>query len=218
MQQPQLPQNTPQFKVVLVGDGGTGKTTFVKRHRTGEFEKRYYATVGVEVRNLDFYTTGGPIVFNVWDTAGQEKYGGLRDGYYINSHAGMIFFDVTSRMTYRSVKEWYTDLHRLCQNIPIVLVGNKVDAKDRKVKARMVTFHRLKNIPYFEISAKSNYNYEKPFLAVARALLRNNELQFTDAPALLPPQIPVNHEYLQAQERELRDAQNVPLPMDEDGF
>ena len=40
----------PTFKLVLVGDGGVGKTTFVKRHLTGEFEKKYVATLGVEVR------------------------------------------------------------------------------------------------------------------------------------------------------------------------
>lgn len=73
----------PTFKCVLVGDGGTGKTTFVKRHLTGEFEKKYVATLGVEVHPLVFNTSRGSIRFNVWDTAGQEKFGGLRDGYYI---------------------------------------------------------------------------------------------------------------------------------------
>ncbi len=71
----------PTFKLVLVGDGGVGKTTFVKRHLTGEFEKKYVATVGAEVHKMDFTTNRGKIVFNVWDTAGQEKYAGLRDGY-----------------------------------------------------------------------------------------------------------------------------------------
>ena len=51
--------------------------------RTGEFEKKYIPTLGVEVRPLRFATNFVPIVFNVWDTAGQEKFGGLRDGYYI---------------------------------------------------------------------------------------------------------------------------------------
>ena len=66
----------PTYKLVLVGDGGVGKTTFVKRHRTGEFEKKYVATVGAEVHPMDFTTNLGKIIFNVWDTAGQEKYAG----------------------------------------------------------------------------------------------------------------------------------------------
>lgn len=45
---------TPEFKLILVGDGGVGKTTFVRRHMTGEFEKRYVATRGVEVYPMQF--------------------------------------------------------------------------------------------------------------------------------------------------------------------
>lgn len=136
----------PTFKCVLVGDGGTGKTTFVKRHLTGEFEKRYVATLGVEVHPLVFHTNRGPIRFNVWDTAGQEKFGGLRDGYYIQGQCAIIMFDVTSRVTYKNVPNWHRDLVRVCEGIPIVLCGNKVDIKDRKVKAKTIVFHRKKNL------------------------------------------------------------------------
>lgn len=62
-------------------------------------------------------------------------------------------------------------LSRVCDNIPIVLCGNKVDVKNRQVKAKQVTFHRKKNLQYYEISAKSNYNFEKPFLYLARKLV-----------------------------------------------
>lgn len=43
----------------------------------------------------------------MWDTAGQEKFGGLRDGYYINGQCGIIMFDVTSRITYKNVPNWH---------------------------------------------------------------------------------------------------------------
>lgn len=142
----------PTFKCVLVGDGGTGKTTFVKRHMTGEFEKKYVATLGVEVHPLIFHTNRGPIRFNVWDTAGQEKFGGLRDGYYIQGQCAIIMFDVTSRVTYKNVPNWHRDLVRVCENIPIVLCGNKVDIKDRKVKAKSIVFHRKKNLQVIEKS------------------------------------------------------------------
>jgi GTP-binding nuclear protein Ran len=149
------------------------------------------ATLGVEVHPLTFTTNFGTLCFNVWDTAGQEKFGGLRDGYYIQGQCGIIMFDVTSRITYKNVPNWHRDLERVCETIPIVLCGNKVDVKvcrasvfqqhnhilkscldqERKVKTGAVTFHRKKNLQYFEISAKSNYNFEKPFLWLARKLV-----------------------------------------------
>jgi GTP-binding nuclear protein Ran len=87
------------------------------------------------VNPIIFYTNHGPIKFNIWDTAGQEKLGGLREGYYIGGQCGIIMFDVCSRITYKNVAKWYKDLTRICEGIPICLVGNKVDVKDRKVKA-----------------------------------------------------------------------------------
>lgn len=100
----------------------------MKRHLTGEFEKKYIATLGVEVHPLAFTTVSfsepspllsllmcaqnyGGIQFDVWDTAGQEKFGGLRDGYYINGQCGIIMFDVTSRITYKNIPNWHRKLH-----------------------------------------------------------------------------------------------------------
>lgn len=68
------------------------------------------------------------------------------------------------------------DLVRVCEQVPIVLCGNKVDVKERKVKAKAITFHRKKNLQYYDISAKSNYNFEKPFLWLARKLVGNPNL------------------------------------------
>jgi len=205
----------PTFKLILVGDGAVGKTTFVKRHRTGEFEKKYVATLGVEVHPLSFYTNFGPICFNVWDTAGQEKFGGLRDGYYIQGQCAIIMFDVTARVTYKNVPNWHRDLVRVCENIPIVLVGNKVDVKDRKVKAKNITFHRKKNLQYYDISAKSNYNFEKPFVFLARKLLNKADLNLVESPALEPPEVALDMNQIKQYEQELAQAADTPLP-DED--
>ncbi|KAF4358094.1 hypothetical protein F8388_009377 [Cannabis sativa] len=206
----------PSFKLVIVGDGGTGKTTFVKRHLTGEFEKKYEPTIGVEVHPLDFFTNCGKIRFYCWDTAGQEKFGGLRDGYYIHGQCAIIMFDVTARLTYKNVPTWHRDLCRVCENIPIVLCGNKVDVKNRQVKAKQVTFHRKKNLQYYEISAKSNYNFEKPFLYLARKLAGNTDIHFVESPALAPPEVHIDLAAQQIHEAELAQAANQPLPDDDD--
>ncbi|KAJ2003945.1 GTP-binding nuclear protein gsp1/Ran, partial [Coemansia sp. S85] len=186
----------PKFKLVLVGDGGTGKTTFVKRHLSGEFEKKYIATIGVEVHPLKFTTNKGEIIFNTWDTAGQEKFGGLRDGYYIQGQCAIIMFDVTSRITYKNVPNWHRDLVRVCENVPIVLCGNKVDIKERKVKAKTITFHRKKNLQYYDISAKTNFTSVKPFLWLARKLAGDPNLEFVQAPALQPPEVHIDNDLM----------------------
>jgi len=204
----------PQFKCLLVGDGGVGKTTFVKRHLTGEFEKKYVATIGVEVHAMKFDTNRGRLIFNVWDTAGQEKFGGLRDGYYIQGQCAIIMFDVTSRISYKNVGVWFRDLVRVCESIPIVLVGNKVDVKERKVKVKQINFHRKKNLNYYDISAKSNFNYEKPFLSLAKKLVGDQHLIFVDTPALVPAEVMIDLERQHAIQQELDAAAAVPL---EDG-
>ncbi|KAJ2894782.1 GTP-binding nuclear protein gsp1/Ran [Coemansia aciculifera] len=206
----------PKFKLVLVGDGGTGKTTFVKRHLSGEFEKKYIATIGVEVHPLKFTTNKGEIIFNTWDTAGQEKFGGLRDGYYIQGQCAIIMFDVTSRITYKNVPNWHRDLTRVCENVPIVLCGNKVDIKERKVKAKTITFHRKKNLQYYDISAKSNYNFEKPFLWLARKLVGDPNLDFVQAPALQPPEVQIDNELMRQYNVEMEAAAAQPLPEEDD--
>jgi GTP-binding nuclear protein Ran len=201
----------------LVGDGGVGKTTFVKRHKSGEFEKKYVATVGVEVTKMKFVTNLGPLVFNVWDTAGQEKFGGLRDGYYVGAQCAIIMFDVTSRITYKSVKTWHRDLTRVCENIPIVLCGNKVDVKDRQVKPKHITFHRKKpNIQYYDISAKSNYNFEKPFLWITRKLTGDPKVEFRGETALVPTDTRVSDDLLKQYAAEWSEADGAELPDDDE--
>ena len=208
--------DAPQFKVLLVGDGGVGKTAFVMRHLTGEFLKKWEPTVGVNVHPMTFETTRGKLAFMVWDTAGQEKFGGLRDGYYVGAHAAIIMFDVTSRITYQNVPNWHRDIVRVAGNIPIVLCGNKVDCKERKVKAKAIVFHRKKHLQYYEISAKANLNFEKPFAWIARQLLGDANLDLVADSALQPPELHIDAALIAHHERELEEANAVPLPADDD--
>ena len=190
-----------EWKLVLCGDGGTGKTTFVKRHLTGEFEKKYIATLGVEVHPMVFCTSKGKIRFQVWDTAGQEKLACLRDGYYIGAHCAIIMFDVCSRVTYKNVNKWYKEL---------------TDVVDRKVKARQILFPRKHGIQYYDISAKSNYQFEKPFLWLLKKLTGDPNLTLVEAPALKPSEITISQEQINQMTNELKEAESAPIDDNDD--
>jgi len=84
------------------------------------------------------------------------------------------------------------------------------------VKTGQVTFHRKKNLQYFEISAKSNYNFEKPFLWLARKLVGNQTLEFVAAPALAPAEVAVDAVLMNQYQEELNRAEAVPLPEDDE--
>ncbi len=97
------------------------------------------------------------------------------------------------------------------------------------MKAKHITFHRKKNLQYYDISAKSNYNFEKPFLWLARKLSGEPNLEFVAMPALRPPEATMDEEDIKKvcdgdvfashnmqAEAELLVAQSTALPDDDD--
>jgi hypothetical protein len=90
--------------------------------------------------------------------------------------------------------------------------------KERKVKAKTITFHRKKNLQYYDISAKSNYNFEKPFLWLARKLVGNPTLEFVASPALAPPEVTVDTKLLAQYEADMNEAAQQPLPDEDDAY
>ncbi|EPR78465.1 GTP binding protein [Spraguea lophii 42_110] len=213
------------YKIVLVGDGGTGKTTFVQRVKSGCFIREYIATIGAEVSKIEFYTNDGRrIIFDVWDTAGQEVNAVLNDVYYLEAKGAIIMFDVTSRITHKNVNNWLARLNAITtgehEKIPIILCGNKVDIKDRKVKYANIIGTLPQDIyKYVDISAKSNYNFELPFLFLARKLTGNPHLEFISNLNLMPAEVQITPEHMQQLMEEERDAmtkaQQMELPDDD---
>ncbi|XP_022227921.2 GTP-binding nuclear protein Ran-like [Drosophila obscura] len=146
----------PTFKLVLVGDAQTGKTSLIKRHLNGTFDEFYVPTVGHDIQTLEFRTKRGPVWFTVWDTAGQPRHEGLRDICYTGSHCAIIMFDVTTTASYERVAYWHRELLATCGTIPIVMCGNKSEIiKDREVFKWQSQ--------YFDISVKNNYGCKTPF-------------------------------------------------------
>jgi GTP-binding nuclear protein Ran len=179
--------STREFKIVLVGEGGVGKTTYLKRLLTGKFEKRYIATLGVEVYPLSFNTTSRKVQLNIWDCAGQEQFNGLRDGYYRNADGAIIMAD-DRKLSVKNVNRDVRDICRMATspNVPIVLVLNKNDIKEHKPR------NLMSDGPSFElytiaISAKTNYNDREPILKLLRQMMDSPDLEIMENDWVEPP-------------------------------
>jgi GTP-binding nuclear protein Ran len=181
-----------QFKVVLLGAAGSGKTTFLTRHITGDFTKAYVPTVGAQVHALDFNTNKGVVIFYVWDTAGQEKIKGLTDAYYNQARACIVFCDLTRQETLKEAVTLAQDFRKVSPDAPMVLVGNKADSVDVKVSMKRLsaTAKKIGTTSCYFISAKSNYNFEKPFLDIARHYLGQDTVLCASDPKPIPSSDP----------------------------
>ena len=164
---------TSTFKIVLVGDGGVGKTTLVKRHLTGDFDPKYIPTLGVEVYPLRFNTNYGPVVFNIWDCAGQEKFRGLQTVHYVGADAAIVMYDVSNINTFKNTDKWIEGVRKMNPDLPIIVAGNKVDATKFGDLRNTVWKKEMK---HYYVSAQSNYNYVRPFNELARILMKRNDL------------------------------------------
>ncbi|KAA6371327.1 MAG: putative RAN, Ras superfamily GTPase, partial [Streblomastix strix] len=101
----EIAKQNASFKLVLLGDSGVGKSTFVIKHQTHKLEDRYIATIGVDIRNLTLYTNRGPITFNMYDIAGQDSFQGQHDDYYANAKCAILMFDVMSQQSQDNVEK-----------------------------------------------------------------------------------------------------------------
>src|SRR5665811_319128 len=188
-----------QYKVVVCGGSASSKTSFVRRFISGDFEKEHFPTLGVEVHPISFYTGDGTIQFNTWDCSGTDGWKGLDDGYYIKLDGAIIFVDDGDEW-----KEYIRKILLVNENATIVLVRNKIDLETeggwdwQEVKQHEIS----SNFKVYEISAKSNYNIEKPFLFIARSFFNDEGLTFHEAPAV--PEEPVEHEALKKFEKEIQ--------------
>lgn len=138
--------------ILLLGDGGVGKTTFVNYLKTGKFTTRYIPTVGMEQHPFEKFT--------LMDVAGQEKYVGETPVRYFETFAPnivLLMFSVDSKSSYNHLEYWY---EWVPEGIPIILVANKCDSENRKFYEDNIFFHKKYNLKYCEISLKNGANVD----------------------------------------------------------
>ena len=157
-----------EYKVVLLGAAGVGKTAFLDRLSFGTFPRCYMETTGVEVRVLQFQTeTDGLVQFNVWECAGQEYYSKARTTYLENADAVLIMTDAQSRLSEKmAIRDIALTRSNLGDAVPIIIIRNKCELLLPRNSDARVT------IPIgFEVSAKTKLDIKLPFLELAHQFI-----------------------------------------------
>lgn len=170
----------PTFKILLVGDEAVGISAFLNAVIDPDTPSRTTPS-GIDVQLVALNTNRGVLRLELWDVSKHCK---NDPSVHKNAHGAIIMFDTTVRASYEHVPDWYKLLVDANENLPTVLVGNKVDLKDRKVKPRDITYHRKKNLQYYDISVKKLYNWEKPILWLTKRIAGDPGLTLTTSPML----------------------------------
>lgn len=174
------------YKILVIGELGTGKTSIIKRYVHQFFSQHYRATIGVDfalkVLNWDSNTI---IRLQLWDIAGQERFGNMTRVYYKEAVGAFIVFDVTRAATFDAVVKWKQDLDTKVQlpdgtTIPCVLLANKCDQQKEGLvnnSAKMEEYCRERGFTaWFETSAKENINIEEAAKCLVTKILQNDKM------------------------------------------
>ncbi|XP_076435823.1 ras-related protein Rap-2c-like [Babylonia areolata] len=162
-----------EYKVVVLGSGGVGKSALTVKFVSGTFMEKYDPTIE------DFYrkeieVDSAPSVLEILDTAGTEQFASMRDLYIRNGQGFVVVFSITSLQTFQDIKTMREQIQRVKgqERIPLILVGNKVDLESqREVPASEgMGLAQRWSCPYLETSAKCTQNVNELFIEIVREM------------------------------------------------
>ena len=122
------------FKIIIIGNTGSGKSSLLLRYTRDIFNNYYEPTIGVDfgTKQIDipYNNQHIPIKLQIWDTAGQERFSTITKSYYRNTCGVVIVFDLTNKESFNSIPKWINNIEDNCDStVQKILIGNKSDLK-----------------------------------------------------------------------------------------
>ncbi|MBY8979360.1 MAG: GTP-binding protein [Candidatus Lokiarchaeota archaeon] len=164
------------FKITVIGDGGVGKTSLIKKYTKGSFKKEYIKTLGAQFSKYDEKIENSAVKLFFWDIAGQAEFSFMRPTFYKGSKAAIIVFSHAPKEidnSFKHISEWHEDIKKYCGNIPIVIFGNKIDlVNDEELYENKVKeiIDKRDFLGYYKTSAKTGNGVYKAFQAIIKDL------------------------------------------------
>jgi small GTP-binding protein len=164
------------FKITVIGDGGVGKTSLIKKYTKGSFKREYIKTLGAQFSKYDEKIENSAVKLFFWDIAGQKEFSFMRPTFYKGSKAAIIVFSLAPDEiddSFKHISEWHEDIKKYCGDIPIVLFGNKMDlVNDEELDESNVKeiVDKRDFLGYYKTSAKTGNGVYKAFQAIIKDL------------------------------------------------
>ena len=161
------------FKVSLIGDSGTGKTSIITRFIDNIFKEDTSTTIGVDFKIVSF-DLGNEIYakMQIWDTCGSERFKSLTANFLKTCTAFILVFDLSRLNTFKNIDNWIKVIKENTNPKFFILIGNKCDLENERVvdKNDILDYCEINNFAYIETSVKNNTNIEKIFKEVTYQL------------------------------------------------
>lgn len=166
------------FKLVLIGDSGTGKSCLLLRFADDAFTDSYITTIGVDFRFKTIPVEEKTVKLQIWDTAGQERFRTITSAYYRGADGIILVYDICDRESFAHVDEWLNEVNRYVnENTCKILLGNKCDLEaERQVSTEEAKSKAQElGIAFVETSAKDSTNVEQAFRMMSAELMKKRE-------------------------------------------
>jgi len=166
-----------EFKIILIGDQGVGKTSIMSKFISNEFKSSYQTTLGVEFKAKEIYIDNSCCVkLKIWDTCGQERFRSITRQYFKNSDGVFLVFDLANKESIKKLNIWLKDINdNINYDCVIFLIGNKMDVKTRdiSISEEAKQFANNKKLNYYEVSAKTGTGVVNVFEKMTKKLISN---------------------------------------------
>ena len=167
------------FKIVVVGDGGVGKSTMIQRLITGHFVPMKI-TIGTDLLTWSTTRDDIDIKLQIWDFAGEKRFRFFLPNYSRGAQGCLLCYDISRYTSFQNLQEWYDIVKENTTDPVFFLVGGKADlASYRRTveRAEAEEFQKEHNIPYLiETSSKSGENNKNVFETLTQAMLKKRDL------------------------------------------
>ena len=173
-----------KFKLIVVGDQNTGKSSLINRYANGTFEENYQATIGIDFLSKTIFIYDQEVRLILYDTAGQEKFRSLIPMYIREAQIILLIYDISNKGSFSSIPTWFSQILDVKNDEAVfALVGNKSDLNDKRevTFAEGKKFADEKNIIFEEVSAKTGNKIDQLFTTkIYEAIYKKFKKKFDD--------------------------------------